>query len=345
MSDSNFPRPEQHSSLDGAAAGGGGSGRPLRRLRRWLGGLLTLVGLLAAVLAILLPRLGATPPAGPPTGRPAAATPSSSDGAALPGGGLLYAATAAAAGTPTWDIWVANPDGTGRRNLTRDAAQDADPAWSPDRRRIVYASMPSRCRGSGCQQDLYAIGRDGSHRLRLTSTPQDEREPDWSPDGTRIAYTRSGFRIWVMRADGSGQRQLTNGPGFAPDWAPDGRRLLYLQVAREGGNPRLYTINADGSARQRIGNAQVWGRSARWSPDGTRIALTKQDAIWIVNADGSGLRRIRQSAAYPSWTPDGRHLIFSAYASAPTGGPELHRIDIDGRNEVVLGRDQADSAP
>ena len=199
---------------------------------------------------------------------------------------------------------------------------------------IVYASTPSPCQGTGRQADLYVIGRDGHSRLRLTSTPQDETEPDWSPDGARIAYRRSGegdFGIWVMGADGSGQRQLTTDPGFAPD----SNRLLYLQAARSGSNPRLYVINADGSGRQRIGNAQVWGKSARWSPDGTRIALSKQDAIWIVNADGSGLHRIRQSAADPFWTPDGRHLMFTAYGSGATP-PELRRIDLDGRNEVAL---------
>jgi TolB protein len=310
---------------------------------RWAGVLLALVGL-AAALAILLPRLVAPPTTGPSGGRPDTATPSSSDQAALPAEVLLYAATAT--GTRTWDIWVTNPDGTGRRNLTRDAAQDTDPAWSPDRRTIVYASNPSPCRGFGCQLDLYAIGHNGRNRRRLTRTPQDEREPDWSPDGTRIAYTRSDeaggvfrarshSRIWVMAADGSGQRQLTNDPAFAPDWAPDSDRLLYLREPREGGNPRLYVINADGSGRQRIGNAQVWGRSARWSPDGTRIALTKQDAIWVVNADGSGLRRLRQAAAYPFWTPDGRHLVFTAYGSRATPH-ELHRIDVDGRNEIAL---------
>jgi Tol biopolymer transport system component len=326
--------------------------RTRRRRRRWAGALLVLAGL-AAALAILLPRFGTTPTAGPPGGRPAGAPPSTSDGAALPAWGLLYEATATARGAPTWDIWVANPDGTGQRDLTRDAAQDADPAWSPDGRRIVYASMPSRCRGSGCQSDLYAIDRDGRNRVRLTRTPQDESAPHWSPDGRWIAYTRSveaggvlrgrpQSRVWVMGADGSGQRQLTDDPGFAPDWAPDGNRLLYLHDG--SGNRPLYTINADGTGRRRLGNLNVV-RSARWSPDGTRIALTAHDAIWIVNADGSGLHRIRQSAAYPSWTPDGRHLIFVAYASAPTGAPELRRIDVDGRDEIVLGRDQADAAP
>jgi Tol biopolymer transport system component len=330
VSDTNLPRPEQHRSRGGATSAGGG--RPPRRLRHWLGGLLVLAGLVA-VLAVLLARSATTPTGGPPAGPPATAPPNSTGAAALPAEALLWAATGTSKGTTrTWDIWVANPDGTGRRNLTRDAAEDSDPAWSPDRRRIVYASSPSPCQGSGCQQDLYAIGRDGRGRVRLTSTPQDELTPDWSPDGTRIAYTRSDegdSGIWVMGADGSGQRQLTDDPGFTPDWAPDATRILYI-----GGDYRLHTINADGSGRRRIGNVGPI-RSARWSPDGARIALSMRDAIWIVNADGSGLHKIRQSAADPFWTPDGRHLVFAAYGSG-SSGPELHQIDIDGRNEVAL---------
>jgi Tol biopolymer transport system component len=314
-----------------------------RRRRRWVGVLLVLAGL-AAMPAILLPRFGATPTAGPPRGRPAAATPSTSDRAALLPWGLLYEAPAAT-GAPSWDIWVTNPDGSGRRNLTRDRASDRDPDWSPDGRRIVYASSPSRCRGFGCQTDLYAIGRDGRHRRRLTSTPQDELEPDWSPDGGRIAYTRSveaggvfrarsQFRVWVMGADGGGQRQLTDDPGLDPDWAPDGSRLLYL---RDGSNSRpLYIINGDGTGRRRLwlGNLNKV-RSAEWSPDGTRIALVARDSVWVVNADGGGLRRIRQSASDAFWTPDGRHLVFTGYGSGATP-PGLRRIDVDGRNEIAL---------
>jgi TolB protein len=253
-------------------------------------------------------------------------------------GGLLFVREGVQPGG--YDVWVANPDGTRARDLTPDRASDAEPDWSPDGRRVVYAS----CLSAACHFDLYAVDRDGRRRVRLTSTPQDERNPDWSPDGARIAYTRSDgdrYRLWVMRADGSGQRQFTDDPGADPDWSPDGKRLLYLHLGSS--NQPLYAINADGSARRRLGSVNVV-RTARWSPDGSRIALTAHDAVWIGNADGSGLRRIRQSAVYPSWTPDGRHLVFIAYGSAATG-PELHRMDTDGRNEVVLRRDQADSPP
>jgi dipeptidyl aminopeptidase/acylaminoacyl peptidase len=315
VSETNHPRPEDHRSRNEAI--GIGSGQTQRRLRRWLGGLLVSAALLAVALTIIVPRLD-TAPAG---GRLGDTTPPTQATASRSVGGLLYVRSGA---PPTIsDIWIANPDGTGQRDLTPDRAADAEPDWSPDGRRIVYASMPARCQKPGCQYDLYAIGRDGKSRIRLTKTPQDERDPDWSPDGSRIAYIRwgdDGPRVWAMRADGTGQRRLTDDPGLAPDWSPDGKRLLYLHVGIS--NRPLYTINADGSARQRLGNINVV-RFARWSPDGTSIALSAHDAIWIVNADGGGLHRIRQSGAYPSWSPDSRHLLFVAYAASPAGGPSF----------------------
>jgi Tol biopolymer transport system component len=309
-----------------------------RQRRRWAGVLLAVAGL-AAVLAALLPRFDV----GPPGGRPDGGIPSASSGATQPAGGLLYAAPAAK-GSPSWDIWVANPDGTGRRNLTPDAANDAEPAWSPDGHWIVYTSRPPGCESVGCQADLYAIGRDGTGRVRLTSTPQHEGEPDWSPDGGRIAYLRYDDDqpgLWVMAADGSGQRQLTDRTvGSPPDWSPDGSRILH-----QAGDHRLYAINADGTGQRRIsGIGPV--RGARWSPDGSRIALTMQDAVWVINADGGGLHRLKHGV-YPSWSPDGRQLVYLAvsFASVRTGELQIRRMDTDGRNQVVLVRDAVDAAP
>jgi TolB protein len=317
--------------------------QPGRRRRRRLAGLLLVVAGLAAVLAILLPRMDATPTGGPPRRPPVGAGPTTTEGAAQPTGGLLYEAPAVK-GSPTWDVWVANPDGSGRRNLTPDAANDAEPAWSPDGRRIVYTSDPPGCQPFSCQADLYAIGRDGTGRVRLTSTPQHESKPDWSPDGGRIAYLRYDHdqpAIWVMAADGSSQRQLTdNTVGSPPDWSPDGTRILH-----QAGDHRLYVINADGTGQRPIsGIGPV--RGARWSPDGTRIALTMRDAIWIINADGGGLRRLRH-AVYPSWSPDGRYLVFLAvsFVSVRTGELQIRRMDTDGRNQTILVRDAVETAP
>ncbi len=74
-------------------------------------------------------------------------------------------------------------------------------------------------------------------------------------------------------------------------------------------------MNADGSAKHAVtptiahtGDGWI-GVTAAWSPDGRRIAFDAHDVIYVVNADGSGLRRLAQNATFDSWSPDGRKLI------------------------------------
>ena len=87
------------------------------------------------------------------------------------------------------------------------------------------------------------------------------------------------------------------------------------------------------------------GITAAWSPDGRRIALWDHDAIYVVNADGSGLRRLAQNAfTFDSWSPDGQKLIFfrgarSPQAPPPRQGPGLWVINADGSGERHLTRD------
>jgi Tol biopolymer transport system component len=104
------------------------------------------------------------------------------------------------------------------RRLTGTAAQEEEPAWSPDGRKIAFASED--------EGDIYAMKMDGSGRTRLTDTPgYDHWPPTWSPDGTRIAFTienTKGSKIYVMNSDGSGLTRLTDDPAedFYPAWRP-----------------------------------------------------------------------------------------------------------------------------
>jgi Tol biopolymer transport system component len=103
------------------------------------------------------------------------------------------------------DIYVMNADGSGIRELTHDARQNAEPAWSPDGRRIAFVS-----RRDG-NADIYVMNADGSGKRNLTRNPAKDYRPSWSPDGRRIAFVsdREGrLEAFVMNADGSGQRSL-----------------------------------------------------------------------------------------------------------------------------------------
>ena len=104
------------------------------------------------------------------------------------------------------DIYVMNADGSGTRRLTHNARYNAEPAWSPDGRKIAFRSTRNGNR------DIYVMNADGSGKRNLTRNPAQDGSPSWSPDGRRIAFIsdRDGrLEAHVMNADGSGQRSLT----------------------------------------------------------------------------------------------------------------------------------------
>ena len=107
-------------------------------------------------------------------------------------------------------IHVLNVDSQRERSLAEGTA----PVWSPDGQRIAFAG-PLQAGGT------YTIATDGTGRVQLTHGP-DDASPQWSPDGSQIAFVRESD-IWVVNADGSGERNVTNSPDVTdsdPAWAP-----------------------------------------------------------------------------------------------------------------------------
>jgi TolB protein len=121
-----------------------------------------------------------------------------------------------------------------------------------------------------------------------------------------------------MNADGSGQRNLTHtreSGEFDPSWSPDGRNITFSRLAGPPWGVRIIVMNADGRGKRavtpkfaRSGDRGLTGTS---SPDGRRIAFDEDDAIYVINTDGSGLRRLAQNASFGDWSPDGRKIIFA----------------------------------
>jgi Tol biopolymer transport system component len=145
-----------------------------------------------------------------------------------------------------YEIYVMGADGSNPVNVTNHESRDMRPRWTADGAQIRFLSNRSG------QMALYAMEADGSNVAPLMEEPGSV----WSPDGTKVLVARGPGRdreIFVRRADGTEEVQLTDTPGFnntAPVWSPDGTRI-YFESDRDG-QPEIYVMNADGSAQTRL---------------------------------------------------------------------------------------------
>jgi Tol biopolymer transport system component len=143
------------------------------------------------------------------------------------------------------DLWTMEADGTGLRPLTHDLAREEAPRFSPDGRRIVYASDAADSTG----RDLWVMELPGGEARPLRVAPGDQWDPCWSADGTRVFHVtdESGTRDLVScSAEGGDVRRLTAlvGGADSPSAAREGRRLVFTAY-HEGGWDLVLVDDAD----------------------------------------------------------------------------------------------------
>jgi TolB protein len=150
-----------------------------------------------------------------------------------------------------------------------------------------------------------------------------------------IAFTRADG-VYVMRPDGSDVRRLWRGDSGPTDlaWSPDGSKLAVSTWGRS-----IWVVSADGTDPVRV--ARVDASSLSWSADGRKIAFTAKRGtedpdIWVMNADGSNMHRLKRTSELwdgsVDWKPTGGWLAFDSGSWVPfiyvmrTNGSGLHRV-------------------
>ncbi|SNY60467.1 WD40-like Beta Propeller Repeat [Paractinoplanes atraurantiacus] len=141
--------------------------------------------------------------------------------------------------------------------------------------------------------DIY-VSKGGSEK-RLTSGG-DQARPRWAPDGKQIAYLKGGL-LWVMRADGSGQRRLTTRPAAGPSWSPDGKWIAFSSLSCSGG-PGVYRIAVKAKAQPEV----LFPRDCRGED------LPAEPAP-VTSRAGSLSERLAADDAV-AWSPDGKQVAF-----------------------------------
>ncbi len=200
-----------------------------------------------------------------------------------------------------YDIYTANADGSGTRRLTSNEGYDAEATLSPDGKTIVFTSLRDG------DLDIYTMNVDGANLKRLTTTLGYDGGPFFGPDGKLIVYRAyhpgttadsaeyrsllgngvvrpTRMDIWLMNADGTGQRQVTALPGasFAPYFHPDGRRIIFASNLKqpESRNFDLYLVNLDGTGLEQVTTSPEFDAFPMFSPDGKRL-------VWASNRHGT----------------------------------------------------------
>lgn len=202
----------------------------------------------------------------------------------------------------TYDIYIAKPDGSDLRRLTRTPGYDAEATISRDGKTIVFTSMRNG------DLDIYAMNADGSHVRQLTHELGYDGGPFLSYDGKKVVYRaehpktpqeiadykallaqgliRPGnLEIWVMDVDGKNKQQVThNGAAnFAPYFLPDGKRIIFASNMADPKNGRdfdLYLVNVDGTGLERVTFYPDFDSFPMFTSDGKKL-------VWASNRNGT----------------------------------------------------------
>jgi Tol biopolymer transport system component len=228
------------------------------------------------------------------------------------------------------DIYLM-PIGGAAVNLTKDAALDTDPSWSPDGSSLVYSSDKD-----SEQLQLWIRDLKSGQSRKVTNLATQPQGASFSPDGKRVVFFNVDgmWRVAEMSILDLDSGRVTKihdslpQPG-TPTWSPDGKRIALAGIApmtvrfREGTN-QVQTMSASGGDVKWYAPIPMLSIDSRggggpvWSPDGTKMAAIYEGvlAVWPVAASGEPQgppRRVTTESAHaPSWQGDSRHILYQS---------------------------------
>jgi len=257
--------------------------------------------------------------------------------------------TAAVSGPPPArgrkELYISDYDGFNVRRVTVNQNISILPAWTPGGRGLAYTSYKL-----GAPQIFLSWIFEGRVVPNVTREPADAQAiaPVVSPDGKRIAYSgdRGGkFNIWVANIDGSGARNLTGTQAndTAPCWSPSGLEIAF--TSGRSGTAQLWVMDHEGLNLRRLSRVGNYNDACAWNPsrEFAEIAYSSrlEDGgfeIAVIDLATGQVRQLttgRGSCEYPSWSPNGRHLVFSCNRGGTWRLTQIDRMGLRSRTLSV----------
>jgi len=227
-------------------------------------------------------------------------------------------------------------DGANLRYLTDDNSIVLAPRFSPNNRDVIYTSYVN-----GLPQ-VYLMNLDTGRQSPLIEDALNmATAPRFSPDGTNVVLSiieGSNTDIYLIDLNTRLRTRLTTDGAIdtTPSFSPDGTQIVFS--SDRTGRPQLYVMPANGGTATRISNGDGSYNTPVWSPRGDMVAFTKIRSgrfhIGVMRVDGS--RENLLTASFideaPTWSPNGRVIMFFRESAGASGAPQLYSIDLTGRN-------------